>query len=303
MSRPNHLRNCIHSILANTYRNFEIIIVDQSKSPETRKIIRTMKDARIRYVHTMKPGTSRALNIAARIARGKIYVFTDDDCIVPKTWLKRIWEAYRRHPEVVGVSGQTLPYVSSRSKSSAVCPVVYRSAVERRVFRLGPIVHSVESGFGKGNNMSFRREVFGHVGGFLEWLGPGTLTVAGGNETEFIYRVARRFPLYFDPRIIVYHDRWVSPGQLDRLNIDKIRGYTAFVMYSYFRYREKSLLFGVGKYFFDFRFIAGRIGKDFMRGHIRSALRQAVRLFRVLRSYLQGIGIGMMHAITGLPRS
>ena len=108
--RPLKLKNCLSSILKNTFHNFELIIIDQSTTAATRKMIRKMKDSNIRYYHLKNVGCTRALNVALRKAKGKIYVFTDDDCIVPSHWLRLIIQTYHIHPEVSGLSGQTLPF-------------------------------------------------------------------------------------------------------------------------------------------------------------------------------------------------
>ena len=49
--RPNFIGSLIESILANTYRDFVLLIVDQSTTDRTKKIVERyiVKDSRIRY--------------------------------------------------------------------------------------------------------------------------------------------------------------------------------------------------------------------------------------------------------------
>lgn len=49
--RPNFIGSLIGSILANTYRDFEFLILDQSTTDRTKKIVEgyVAKDSRIRY--------------------------------------------------------------------------------------------------------------------------------------------------------------------------------------------------------------------------------------------------------------
>ena len=220
--RPLKLKNCLTSILKNSIRNFELIIIDQSTTNTSHKLIRAINESNIRYYYSKRIGNTHALNIALQKAKGDIYVFTDDDCIVPSNWLRMIIQTYRLHPEASGVSGQTLPFLTHRQSLSMVCPGTYQSKTFRIINNLGPVVHSPKDGFGKGTNMSFKREVFQKLGGFKEWLGPGSIAGAGGNETEFIYRAVKyHFILCFNPKIIVYHDRWITQREYEELQIGR----------------------------------------------------------------------------------
>jgi teichuronic acid biosynthesis glycosyltransferase TuaG len=74
--------NCINSILKQTYKNFEIIIVNDECSDDSRLILREIanKDSRIRVINNKKnlgPGLSR--NIGIKKSNGKFLAFIDAD--------------------------------------------------------------------------------------------------------------------------------------------------------------------------------------------------------------------------------
>lgn len=70
----------IDSILNQTYRNFEFIIVDDFSSDDTENIISTYNDKRIKYIKLdKKMGANYARNIGLKNAKGKYITFQDSD--------------------------------------------------------------------------------------------------------------------------------------------------------------------------------------------------------------------------------
>lgn len=79
-----YLKQCIESILNQTYTNFELILVDDG-SPDRCPVIcdeYAASDNRIRVIHKENNGVSMARQDAISIAQGEYLVFVDaDDCI------------------------------------------------------------------------------------------------------------------------------------------------------------------------------------------------------------------------------
>lgn len=67
-NRANQIGKAIESVLAQTYEDFELIVVDDGSTDETEKVVTSYKDCRIRY-HRMPEngGQSRARNWHAMI--------------------------------------------------------------------------------------------------------------------------------------------------------------------------------------------------------------------------------------------
>ncbi len=84
-----YLRRCIDSILCQTYRNLEIILVDDG-SPDNCGAIcdeYALKDTRIKVIHKVNTGVSAARNTGLDNAKGKYVGFVDsDDHIVPEMY-------------------------------------------------------------------------------------------------------------------------------------------------------------------------------------------------------------------------
>ncbi len=81
-----YLKQCIDSVINQTYKNLEIILVDDGSSDDSPKICdeHALKDNRIKVIHKQNGGESSARNAGLKIAKGCYIGFVDsDDFIAP----------------------------------------------------------------------------------------------------------------------------------------------------------------------------------------------------------------------------
>ena len=79
-NRSELLIRAVNSVLNQIYSNFEIIIVDDGSSDNTREVVASLDDSRIRLlVHEKNQGASSARNTGIAQARGEHIAFLDDD--------------------------------------------------------------------------------------------------------------------------------------------------------------------------------------------------------------------------------
>lgn len=213
-NRPEQVHRAVSSVLANSFRAFELIVVDQSTDGQTRDRLATSRDPRLRYYATNTVGVAISRNMAIRAARADIVVFTDDNCICDRDWLAAIRAEFDADPEAVGVYGRVVPHDDRGCPAwdcicrpgDLLCPAAIQ-ATERRVIEQPAIPRLV---LGGGNNMSFRKEAFRRVGLFIETLGPGS-RIGTGEDTEFTYRLLyNHCRLIYSPRPVVEHDNRLS---------------------------------------------------------------------------------------------
>jgi GT2 family glycosyltransferase len=203
------------------------LIIDQSDNNQVKEVIKNINSPIIRYFNIKKNGLSFARNYGISIARGEILAFTDDDCLPVNNWLKEIIDSFRQYKEVVAVFGKTLPY-EPRKHIGLICPCVFRKG--KKNFITKPCRHWINIGFG--NNMAFRKEIFTSVGTFKNWLSVGSLGKSA-EDAEFALRVLiKGYKLMYNPKMIVYHNKWLTPKQADKQNLSYICGEMA--CYNYF---------------------------------------------------------------------
>ena len=87
----------IESVLAQTYRDYEIIVVDDGSMDNTAEVV--AKSSEVRYLHQEHSGVSVARNNAIRLAQGEIMAFLDADDKWAIDKLQKQVEYLDNHPE------------------------------------------------------------------------------------------------------------------------------------------------------------------------------------------------------------
>src|SRR5688572_26657813 len=171
-NRGKKISALIESVVANVARDFEMVIVDQSTSDETKIAVAPfLADPRIRYVSSELAGTSRARNLGISLTSAPFIVITDDDCIVPVHWLGGLTQPFEDCPRVGVVFCNVDPVPVS---TPGYTPHVHFPR-NRTISTASMAWSSARRGLSLGAGMAIRRRVVQEVGGFDEVLGPGAI--------------------------------------------------------------------------------------------------------------------------------
>jgi glycosyltransferase involved in cell wall biosynthesis len=93
--------DAVRSILGQTYRDFELVIVDDGSTDGTAEVIRGLHDERIVYLRQENQGPSEARNTALRIARGTLIAQMSGDDVAEPARLERQVAHHRDRPNSV----------------------------------------------------------------------------------------------------------------------------------------------------------------------------------------------------------
>ena len=108
-----YLRDCLNSILAQTYENWELIAVNDHSSDESPKILKEYaeKDSRIRFFNSDRPRLIRTLQRGYREVKGSLINRMDSDDKMPHYKLEVLVEEWLKHGKGTVIAGGTEHFV------------------------------------------------------------------------------------------------------------------------------------------------------------------------------------------------
>jgi glucosyl-dolichyl phosphate glucuronosyltransferase len=94
-----------------TNLNYEVIVVDNNSTDETRQVIEShaAKDKRLKYTLERSQGVAFARNSGIQLARADLIAFCDDDVYVAPDWVQKVYDAFMRFPDADFIGGRVLP--------------------------------------------------------------------------------------------------------------------------------------------------------------------------------------------------
>ena len=99
------LTNSLASLLTQTRRPDEVIIVWNSPSAPPCEVSKSVSDLPIRVLHEPKIGLNRARNRGCESAKSRLIALLDDDCVAIPGWIEAIMDVYHRYPQVGVIAG------------------------------------------------------------------------------------------------------------------------------------------------------------------------------------------------------
>jgi glycosyltransferase involved in cell wall biosynthesis len=215
------------SLLALDYSpdQYEILIVDNKSTDDTRQRIQRYPVTLLE--ETEIQGSYAARNRGIEAAKGEILAFTDADCVVEPTWLKRLlvshkepcWggfagnrkayppanliERYCAEGWMVGLSRLRRPFFQANSKGERVCSQVPILDYRSQILSTNGLVNSYTA------NVAYRHLVFEEIGYFDDRMtSGGDVDLAWRLQTQTDWRIS------IVPDAIVYHQHRTNLADL-----------------------------------------------------------------------------------------
>lgn len=180
-NRGAFIRDAVDSVLAQSYRNLEVIVVDDGSTDNTAAILAAIDDPRLHYIRQENQGRSHARNVALRLAVGDYIAFLDSDDIYLPGKLRLQVDYLDANPDIVMV------YTSANCIDESGRPLgkTYEATVSGDIYAevafFLPVTVILPT-------VMLRREVLAATGLFDEQM-------ERFEDTDMWRRIARRYPV------------------------------------------------------------------------------------------------------------
>jgi glycosyltransferase involved in cell wall biosynthesis len=174
------LRAALESVFAQTYRSFEVIVVDDGSVDDSGIIAQSF--AEVRYMHQANQGVAAARNYGIETAQGEFFAFLDQDDLWTPEKLKVQIEYLLSHPNV----DYTLTQQQYFLDPGATLPAWFRKE----------LFDSVHTGWVLGT-LVVRRSAFEKIGNFATGY-------SAANDSDWFFRAkAAEIPMAVMPELLL----------------------------------------------------------------------------------------------------
>lgn len=131
-----YINRCVDSIIEQTYKNIEIILVDDGSKDKSGAICDeySRKDKRIKVIHKKNEGLGFARNSGIDISSGKYLTFIDGDDYIGLTHIEKMYSLIKKNNADTCMAGYTKVYSDKKVKHYNVCSgMTYKNNVMNEV--------------------------------------------------------------------------------------------------------------------------------------------------------------------------
>ena len=183
-----YLEQAIHSVLAQTYRDIELIVVDDASTDDTARLVQRFPTARY-FRRAKNGGQAAARNDGARLAKGEFLAFLDQDDLWEPTFLQEILAVLSSHPHAAVVHADGYQ-VGERNEILEYDAAMKHTASITQLLRGG---HDVAT-----SGSLFRKSCFEAVGGYDDQLPIW-------EDIDLAIRLYQRFSIVHLPKPLYRH--------------------------------------------------------------------------------------------------
>lgn len=190
-NREAFLPAAIESALAQSYKEFELIIVDDGSTDNSRELINTYaeKDSRVRYLYQENQRQSVARNYALSIAKGDFICFLDSDNYWPHDKLEKSLKAFEQYPDADIVYGDCITIDEQGNE-------LHRNNMRRYSGKIAALL--LKDNFVSMNTTMTRRKCFNEMGGM-----SGKRRVA--DDYDLWLKFSARYRFQYIPEFLAYY--------------------------------------------------------------------------------------------------
>ncbi|MFD0965056.1 glycosyltransferase family 2 protein [Pseudofulvibacter geojedonensis] len=185
-----HIANTINSVLSQTVKSFEIIIVDDGSTDNSKKVLNSFKDPRITIYSIQNSGAAAARNFGIKKATNKLIALLDGDDYWHPFYLEEISLLHKLFPNEK-IYATALAFRTKHHTYNAKYAIPDKRHQIINYFKGSKIRTLLSS-----SSVVIHQEVFDKVGYFDE-------KIYSGQDTDLWIRIGLHYPISFSKRVCV----------------------------------------------------------------------------------------------------
>ncbi|MGF7409755.1 glycosyltransferase family 2 protein [Providencia alcalifaciens] len=246
------------SLTKQTIKNFELIIIEQSTPPVTKKLIDKYSNFFDIHFITSEKGLSRARNLGAKFAKGEFLLFPDDDCWYDNNFFQLLTEYINSENDDI------LTFRAANNSNVNIAKFDSHSGICNK-YNIWRRVSSI--------SLCIKKDTFDALLGFDENLGLGSNTLTSACEDiELPLRaISQNIPVKYNSEIIARHD--IPIQRNDNLVIHRAKTHMFSVGYLYkkYNYPLNFIIYSISKNIIGIILYTLKLNKKMIKYHYYTA--------------------------------
>ena len=186
-----YLKNTIKSVLNQSFKDFELILVNDGSTDQSKAIIQSFTDKRIIYLEQENQGVAIARNKGATIAKSALIAFLDADDLWYSHHLSTLWQLQQNYPNAAFFATAYEIKYKHYLKTFAL-NIAEKDVLIDKFYRFD---------YGQGlffvSNFAIRKNIFLQEGGLKPKI--------HAEDTEFFLRLGLKYPMAYSKNVTMQH--------------------------------------------------------------------------------------------------
>lgn len=193
-NKEKYIKPTIESVINQTYRNFELIIVNDGSTDNSLSVINSIKDHRIKVISTLNQGASQSRNKGMQAASNPFIALLDGDDLWEHNYLETIKAAIQDFPEA-----SVFATAIAHKYENKIVPAIYnfkqgKTNEIRNIFE-SSLNHTILTS----SSIVFKKDILSKTGYF-------DTSIISGQDTDLWIRIGLHYDVVFINKVLAYYN-------------------------------------------------------------------------------------------------